>query len=128
MLFMTDQQPNFALLGDRIAHALKTSGINIERAAVEIGVTRPAIDQWASGSTKNLKLANLFKLAKLTGFSAEWIGNGTGPMLTQETAREQALLDLYRQTDERGQQTIFRVAEQESGYAAQGDGTDASAA
>lgn len=82
MLFMTDQQPNFALLGDRIAHALKTSGINIERAAVEIGVTRPAIDQWASGSTKNLKLANLFKLAKLTGFSAEWIGNGTGPMLT----------------------------------------------
>ncbi len=42
-------------------------------------------------------------------------------LLTVEDAspspREQSLLDLYRTTDERGQTTIFSVAEKESNFA-----------
>jgi len=50
-----------------------------EQIADGVGVSRAAVSQWESGDTKNLKGANLFKLAKVLGKSAEWIVTGHGP-------------------------------------------------
>ncbi len=44
-----------------------------------VGVSRAAVSQWESGDTKNLKPANLFKLGRVLGKSAEWLALGRGP-------------------------------------------------
>lgn len=125
MPYMTDRIWNFAYLGDRIAYALQECGLGPAEIARRVGVRRPAVDQWLSGDTKNLKMDNLFALADVSGFSPRWIARNEGPQ--KEDKRESALLDLYRHSDERGQQTILRVAEQESHYGDERDATQAGA-
>lgn len=62
-------------LGERIAAAREMAGMNQSDLAREIGVTRSAIQQWESGQSKNLKLANLFAVARATGADIYWLGS-----------------------------------------------------
>lgn len=59
---MTERKWNFALLGNRIAYALEKCELGPAEIARRVGVSRPAVDQWLKGDTKNLKMANLFRL------------------------------------------------------------------
>ena len=66
-------------LGERIAAAREMAGMNQAELAKAIGVTRSAIQQWESDQTKNLKLANLFAVSRVTGADIYWLGQDSEP-------------------------------------------------
>lgn len=65
------------MLGNRIKKA--RGGLSQDAVAKAVGVTRAAVSQWENGSTKDLKLSNIFKLARVLKKNAEWLGTGEGP-------------------------------------------------
>jgi len=64
------------MLGDRIKKA--RGKLSQELVAKAVGVTRESVSQWENGTTKDLKIQNLFKLAKFLKKNAEWLGTGDG--------------------------------------------------
>lgn len=54
-------------------------------------VTKGTISQWLQGITKQVDAAGAFALQKKTGYSAEWIIFGTGPVKIEYTTSTQAL-------------------------------------
>jgi len=63
---------------ERIARAIKVSGLKKGDIAAACGVANSAVTQWISGESKSLKPENLFALAKVTGFNAQWLAIGEG--------------------------------------------------
>ena len=62
-------------------------------------------------------MAYLFSLARITGFEAEWIATGHGPMRRADADPAKAeLIALYDQLDQRGRATVLTVAENEAKY------------
>lgn len=104
-------------LAERITRAIKESGRDVREIAKACDTSSQAIYVWMRGGVKDLRNANLFALADLTGFEARWIATGEGPeRRADNNPRESALLDAYRASDERGKSAIHRVAELESSY------------
>lgn len=73
--------------GKRVKKARLSSGLSQEGLAFAISnwgddrtITRTAIAQWESGSTKEVESANLLKAAKILGINPTWLLFGTGPM------------------------------------------------
>lgn len=64
---------------ERIARAIMVSGKKKGEVAAYCGVANSAVTQWINGDSKGLKPENLFALAELTGFRAEWLAVGKGP-------------------------------------------------
>ncbi|WP_447775226.1 LexA family protein [Pseudomonas chlororaphis] len=64
---------------ERIARAVELSGKKNVEIAAACGVKPSAVTQWISGETKSIKPENLYALADITGFEAEWLGVGRGP-------------------------------------------------
>ena len=79
MLSMNKTKYDLNDVGGRIGYAIKASGKSVVAVAKELGITRPAVDQWIKGPTQNLKMENLFGLEDATGFAARWIALGDGP-------------------------------------------------
>lgn len=65
--------------GDRIAKAIKDSGVDVAAVATACNVSEQAVYSWMRGIVKNLRNDNLFALSDVTGFNARWIGTGQGP-------------------------------------------------
>jgi len=105
ILEMTATEFDLSTQGGRIAFALHSAGHDSPSAAKELGCSRPAIDQWISGATKNLKSEFLFALEDLTGFSARWIALGKGPRTAHQ--RSQSIDDIISSApDQIGAETI----------------------
>lgn len=66
-------------LGERITKAISASNTDVKDVAKACDVTVQAVYAWMRDEIKDLRNANLFELARLTGFNAEWIGTGNGP-------------------------------------------------
>ncbi len=112
-------------LNERIRHAITVSDTDVRTIAKACNTSAQAVYAWMNGTVKDLRNANLFTLADITGFEARWIATGEGPEKTPGgEPRIKALVDLYQAADERGKATIYRVAEQESHYSPSGDGVD----
>lgn len=109
-------------LAERIAEAIAYSGKKPAQIARECGVRSAAVSLWLDGSTRNLRMEYLFALEDATGYSARWIGIGQGSKLKMGDPRKNALNALWDNTDERGKDNIFRVAEAESHYGPGGSG------
>lgn len=99
-------------LGDRVAFVLSTYEGNQTSAAKAIGVTRGAVSQWKLGDVKRIRPENLFPLARITGYSAEWIATGTGPMkpTSQLSTEEKNLIELFRRANDEEKRMIIGVA------------------
>ena len=67
------------LLSERIAAAIQEANLGIPDVARACGVKYQAVDKWIKGNSLSLKGPQLLKLAKITGFEAEWLMFGTGP-------------------------------------------------
>jgi phage repressor protein C with HTH and peptisase S24 domain len=65
---------------ERIATAIRQSGMTKSAVAHAVGVSPAAVSQWISGGTKDIKNENLFALATITAVSARWLATGEGPM------------------------------------------------
>ena len=105
------------LAGERILDALKKlhkSQAELCREVPWLSATR--LNNWITG-TRMIGLDEAKKLAPILRVNAAYI-------LTIDDSpgdpQEEALLNLYRNSDERGQRTIFRVAEEESKYVIDG--------
>lgn len=68
-----------ATLGQRIAAAREMAGMNQAELARAVGVSRSAVNQWESENVKNLKIDNLFDVARVTGADIYWLGTDTPP-------------------------------------------------
>lgn len=69
---------------ERVAKAIRESGLQKKQVAAACGVSNSAITQWINGDSKSLRPENLFALAELTGFSARWLAIGKGPERAQD--------------------------------------------
>lgn len=65
-------------LGKRIELAIKASSTDIKDVATACDVSVQAVYGWMRDEVKDLRNANLFALADITGYSARWIGTGEG--------------------------------------------------
>lgn len=106
---------------DRVAHVVATfkdehTGASAATLAAAIGCSSSAISQWIAGTTTNIKLDLLFKLADETQFEARWIATGEGPQRPDGDPRKRRLESIYDQLDERGRTAVLRVAEIELPY------------
>lgn len=64
--------------GDRIRRARKAAGLTQEQLAEIVGVSRPTITQWETGSTKTMRFEHIFKAARALQKNPEWLITGQG--------------------------------------------------
>ena len=107
-------------LNERVTQICAELGINQVQLAELAGVTKGAVNQWFSAVRidQSMKPAHAFAIADKTNYEPRWLMLGEGPKNKTNNARENALIELYRACDERGQTTVLRAAEQESKYLA----------
>lgn len=92
---------------ERIAKAIRESGLKKQEVAKACGVANSAVTQWINGESKSMKPENLFALAKLTGYSAKWLAIEEGP----EVIEDESPLDGYELVPQ-----LTAKAEMGSGY------------
>jgi phage repressor protein C with HTH and peptisase S24 domain len=69
----------------RIHDLRLANNLTQQQVADYCGVSRVAVSKWESGNTKDLRMAHLFKLAKLFRVSAEEIALGTAVLSAKES-------------------------------------------
>jgi len=92
-------------VGGRIAGLRAEKGQTLAVVGKAVGVSGAAVQQWETGSSKNIRLANLTRLAEHFGVSIRWLVSGEGPRQPEEagTAFESQALALFRQLGPDGQ-------------------------
>lgn len=90
---------------NRIADLRKETGLTQQEVADRLGVSKPAIAQYESGKTENIKPERLLKLAELFNASPAYI-MGWSQMRTEPTEEETQLLKAYRNLNGRGMAQI----------------------
>ena len=76
-------------IGSRIVEARRAAGFTTTSAFAEAmdtilkrwgyeGISRAAVAQWETGSTRNLRPENLIAVGEITGYSVAWIATGRG--------------------------------------------------
>ena len=82
---------------ERLILAREHSGFSKSELARACGISKQAIGQMESESTKQPTPENLFKIAKATGVNPEWLATGKGKMLisSQEMVSEPASFYRY---------------------------------
>lgn len=110
------------LVGERIRQTrLRRKGEGLawtqQWLADQIGVERRTIGNYEAGD-REPDLEKLGRLAEALGCDAVWLGAiDAGRRLDQ---REAALLELFRGSDARGKDVIYRIAESQPGYGTPG--------
>lgn len=106
-------------LSERITQILKDLEINQVELAELAGCTKGNVNQWIKSSKPESTMAPeyAYEIADKTNYEPRWLMIGEGPEKRDPPEKqEQALLDLYRASDERGRRTILRAAESESNF------------
>ena len=75
---------NMSTLQQRLRDALAAKGKSQSELARACGITRGAVNQWLTGTTKALEGSNLTNAAKFLGVSPHWLA--TGEELTRDGA------------------------------------------
>lgn len=85
-------------VGQRIAQLRAEKGQTLAVVAKAVGVSGAAVQQWEAGSSKNIKLANLVRLAEHFKVSIRWLVSGEGSRQPEEagTEFESQVLALFR--------------------------------
>lgn len=107
--------------GRRIKKARQDKGLRLEDVCSQVPeLTVSRLSNWEQGRNM-IGVDEAKKIAPILGVTASYL-------LTIEdhpgNQREQALLDLYRQSDGRGKDEILHVAERQSAYSTSRDNTD----
>lgn len=110
-------------IGKRLEAARKNAGLTRREVSERIpGLTGSTLSEWEKGRNR-VNIDFVKQLAKLYGVTA-------GYLLTLEdapqTMLESQVMYLLRQTDKRGQESVYRVAEAESAYTGRRDDEDQS--
>ena len=100
--------------GQRITEARLFAGLTKSALARELGVTHTAVGLWESGDTKNLKNDHLYKLAEITGYSAQWLATGEGDKFSSAgslSKEEQQLIAGFRSAGDDVRAMLLRAIE-----------------
>jgi len=73
-------------IGDRVKIARLAMGWNQPELARETHISKQAISQIETGTTKNPTPENLLKIADATGFELRWLISGEGPQTRKDAA------------------------------------------
>ncbi|MGE0289560.1 MAG: helix-turn-helix domain-containing protein [Bradyrhizobium sp.] len=83
-------------LPGRLQWAFEQSGHTQASLAREIGISKGAIGQWATGKTDHIRPAHLFDAARALRVEPEWLGNGKGPRTRLERAAPEVDVEICR--------------------------------
>lgn len=118
--FLTEQDPAYKFadmkFGERIRLARKHRGLTQEQLSEASAVSQSLISQLERSPTATGS-EYVVRLAKALRVSVEWLSDEIGEMELPSSAGLQQLITLYTQADERGRDSILRVAEAEAHYA-----------
>ena len=119
---MSASQQVATAFAERLDQALTRRGFPAERGRAarverEIGVSHVAVKKWLDGAGLPDQ-KHMIMLAIWLRVSFDWLATGQGRMdvMTLQD-KEIALIDQFRKLDQRGQQLIMTVAEQQVVYA-----------
>ena len=103
---------------DRVAHAIRASGLTLEQIAEKIRCTHATLSQWQTGETNvaNAKAGLLLRFAEATGTDVRWLLTGQGPavsryVLTSEMTRVGAALRAMEIAQPQQVETVVRMVE-----------------
>lgn len=71
---------NLLTFSDRLRDAMNAEGLNQADLARKVGLSRAAINQVVSGTTKGMKPDNLVAVARALNVRIEWLATGEEPM------------------------------------------------
>lgn len=98
-------------LGQRIREAREHMGLSRPEMARRVGVSKQVYYRWEADEVSYVKPANLFKVAKLSGYSPIWLHAERGEKFASElTDTLQELVELWEQLDEREQADVLDYA------------------
>ena len=84
----------------RIRAPMERAGVSQGQVAEACGVSGPAVNQWLTGTTKDIDARYMADIAACTGSSAEWLATGRGDPARRAgdplSTAEQKLLEGYR--------------------------------
>lgn len=98
---------SMSTLADRMSQILDETGLKPKDLSKMTGVSVQSISYWINGQTKDIKMETLFKLARGTGFSPEWIATGEGPMKMIAVKNPEFILDIEPLTED--QRVVIRA-------------------
>lgn len=90
-----NRAPELGTLWGRILAARKAAGLSQEAIAQKLHITKGAVSQWENGEVQNLRLPNLFALAKVLRVEAQWLATGEGPRAVHRSGPEREMLDRW---------------------------------
>lgn len=103
-------------IGDRIKQARQSIGVSQPKLAELCGWdSQSRISQYENGKREPV-LEDIRRLSKATGVSFGWLATGENDSDGTLSQEEQALIDNYRHSDERGQKMIRGIAATQSTY------------
>ncbi len=83
------------ILKDRMRTAMEDAGYaNQSELARRCGVRPSAISMILSGETKSISVDLLYKVTRILGVNAEWLGVGSGPMRGEDKPVADPVLDV----------------------------------
>lgn len=94
---------NYKDIGARTQIARKSKGLNQEKMAVALNITRAAYSQYETGRTP-IPSRHLTKFCEITGTNPEWILTGRGNMVQSETSWEQNRFEFLHSLEEADRQ------------------------
>jgi transcriptional regulator with XRE-family HTH domain len=81
---------------DRLLAAMEAEGLNQAELGRKVGLTRSAINQLVSGSSKGMKPENLVAVARALRVRIEWLATGEEPMRERFTKEDLDDLEILR--------------------------------
>ena len=80
----------------RLQWALDHTGHTQASLAREIGISKGAVGQWASGATDHIRPAHLFEAARALRIEPEWLATGNGPRTRLERVAPDVDVEICR--------------------------------
>lgn len=100
-------------IGRRLKSSREAKGLTLREVCDLVpGLTTNRLSNWEQGY-RIISIEEAKRIAHVLGVSAAWLLTLSSE---QPDRSEHCLLDMYRASDQRGKDTILRVAESESHY------------
>lgn len=90
---------NLLSFSDRLQAAMDAEGLRQTDLANKVGLSRAAINQLITGSSKGMKPDNLVAVARALRVRIEWLATGEEPMRDPITPEDRATISELHQLD-----------------------------
>ena len=98
---------------NRLADALRASGLTQAELARAVGLTRGSVNAWMQGRSQHIRAEHLFAVADTLGVEARWLATGKGPRDRQVLSQAAAeLIADYQALDDDAKAAVRLLARQ----------------